>query len=147
MHNSIERDNQVLIKSKILNSEHRLFTLEFFLFFLLSLFLDSFGHFILQRLPIVQLIFVCLCVDLITTLWRGFRIVVNLEEPALDFFALHFFKSLLCTLMRFVRYVGESLGLFGLPIVRNSDSFDFSEASESVTDIIFLERIWKIFYE
>ena len=63
------------------------------------------------------------------------------------FLAVHLLQSLFCTGMSLICDICEALGLLGLPVISNSNGFDFAEASESVANVIFFEGIGEVLDE
>ena len=112
---------------------------------LLTVFLDSLWLLSFQWLSVVQLIAVCLCVYSIAALGCAFSVEVTLDISALDLLTVHFFQCLLCAFIGFVCHVCKAFGLLCLPVICNSDGFNFAKASESVTDIVLFERIRQSF--
>ena len=77
----------------------------------------------------------------------GFAVVVDLQKASVYLFAIHLDKSRFCALMGLELDVSESFRLLCLPVVRNSDRFDLSKATEPVTDVILLKLVRKPFDE
>ena len=116
-------------------------------FDLLPLLLNLFRLGLLDWISVVQSVVLTVQVNLVALLRLSLAVVVNFEESALDLFAVHFHESLLGAFMGFVLYVGEPFRLFRLPVECNADCFDFAEATEPVTDVIFLESVGQPLYE
>ena len=94
---------------------------------------------------VVEAVLVLFEVDAVAALGLGLAVEVHLQETALHLFSVHLDQSLLRRLVRLVLDVGKAFGLFGLPVVGDADSFDFAEASEPVTDVVFFEVVWQAF--
>ena len=90
---------------------------------------------------IVEAVLVLFEVDAVATLGLCLAVEVNLQETALHLFSIHLNQCLLCRLVRLILDVSKALGLFGLPVVGNADSFDLAKASESVTDVVFFKIV------
>ena len=65
----------------------------------------------------------------------------------MDLLAVHLLQSLSCTGMSLICDICEALGLLGLPVISNSNGFDFAETSESVANVIFFEGIGEVLDE
>ena len=104
------------------------------LFYLLRLSLSD-------RVAIVEAVVVLFEVDAVATLRLCLAVEVDLQETALHLFSIHLDQCLLCRLVRLILDVGKALGLFGLPVISDADSFYLAKASESVTDVVFFKIV------
>jgi len=112
---------------------------------LLALLFDLLRLLLLHRIAIVKPVIGRVEVDVVTGLWRSLAVVINFKEAAIDFFAIHLDESLLGTVVILELDVCETLGLFSLPVVSDTNALNFSETTEPIADIIFFEVIWETF--
>ena len=111
---------------------------------LLALLLDKFRLLLLDRIAIIKSVLRRVSVDVVALLLR-LGVVVNFDVAALNVLAIHFDQGLFGTVVSLELDVRETLGLFRLPIVSDTDALDFAEATEPITDIVFFEVIRKTF--
>ena len=121
--------------------------LQFSQLYLLAFFFYGLRLCLLDWLAVIELVFLLICVDVVRTLRLGFAVVVHLQVAALYLFAVHFNEGCFCAFVGIELDVGESFRLLCLPVVRNPNRFDFSETTEPVTNVIFLEVIGEPFNE
>ena len=82
--------------------------LKFSHFYLLTFFFDRLRLCQLYWLTVIELVFLRFYVDVIRTLRLCFAVVVDLQVAALDFLAIHLYKSRFCAFVSLVLDVGES---------------------------------------
>ena len=108
---------------------------------LLSFLLDSLRLGQFDWIPVIKSVVLRVRIYMITTLWSGLTVVIDFEEATFNLFSVHFDKSSLSTLMCLEEDVGEAFRLLSLPVVSNTNGFDLAEATESITNIVFLEGV------